>query len=157
MDTRYNERRPRRPKSRVIRREYILLRGHQRKNNRESGCLWQVWNNIIQSTCHIDTVQHYQRNLLRLWPQKLAVFLAQCWQLDPHPLHSHLQIRAHSSSSLSFFINHQNILPITPMYCSWKAINLSVWIKEICIQLVKLHIICSRMQSPGLLLNALPS
>ena len=49
-----------------------------------------------------------------------------------------------------FFINHQNILPLTPMYFSWKTINFSVWIKEICIQLVKLHIICSRMQRGNL-------
>ena len=26
---------------------------------------------------------HYQGNLLRPWPQKLVVFLGQCWHLDP--------------------------------------------------------------------------
>ena len=36
------------------------------------------------------------------------------------------------------------------MYCSWKAINLSVWMKEICTILVKLYIICSRMQRVSL-------
>ena len=67
------------------------------------------------------------------------------------PIHLcwYLQIRGLLTSSQSkyhFFINHQNILPLTPSYCSWKKNNLSVWMKEICSLLVKLHIIFFRMQ-----------
>ena len=35
-------------------------------------------------------MEHYQGSLLRPWPQKMAVFIGQRWQLDPH---SHVLIK----------------------------------------------------------------
>ena len=104
---------------------------------------------------------HYQGSPLRPWPQKMTVFSGQRWHLDP-PFtcaDKDLKIRGHSTSSQSknsffsliiktFCHQHQCIV-------HEKTINLSAWMKEICTLLVKLYIICSRMQRVNL--HARPS
>ena len=75
--------------------------------------------------------------------------------ISGHPIHlcwkRSLQIRGHSTSSQSFSsMNQKNILQLTQRIVDEKTINLSVWIKEICTLLVKLHMICSRMQRVNL-------
>ena len=104
------------------------------------------------------SIMHYHGNLLRPWPQKLTVLVGQCWHLDPcagppvlikisadnSPLNQ-LPVKSLFFSLIikTFCHEHQRIV-------HEKAINLSVWIKEICIILVKLHIICFRMQRVNL-------
>ena len=95
---------------------------------------------------------HYQGSLLRPWPQKMAVFRGQGWHLDPHspvlikisadkrPLNQLTVKKIFFSLIIKTFChNHHHIV-------HEKTITLSVWMKEICTLLVKLHIICSRMQ-----------
>ena len=72
------------------------------------------------------TLIHYQGSLLRPWPQKMAVFCGQWWHLDPHsPVLINISADNRSLNQFTvktyFFINHQNILPLTPSYCSWKS------------------------------------
>ena len=70
---------------------------------------------------------HYQGNLLRPWPQKLAVFFGQWWHLEPPFTCTQITISADKSPlnqlpvKIYFFIYHQNILPLTPTYCPWKS------------------------------------
>ena len=67
----------------------------------------------------------------------LAVFCCHFWLMHPTFICviKPLQIRTHLTSSQSkyifFFINHQNIVSLTLLYCLWKTVNLSVWILPI--------------------------
>ena len=77
---------------------------------------------------------HYQGSLLRPWPQKMAVFRGQRWHLDPpftcadKDLCRYEATQPAHSQKLIFFIIHQNILPLTPSYCSWK--KQLIWVFE---------------------------
>ena len=70
---------------------------------------------------------HYQGNLLRPWPQKLAVFFCQWWHLELPFTCTQITISADKSPlnqlpvKIYFFIYHQNILLLTPTYFSWKS------------------------------------
>ena len=78
-------------------------------------------------------VEHYQGSPLRPWPQKMAVFRGQGGIWTPIHLcwYRSLQIIGHSTSLQSkiiFLIIHQNILLLTPWYCSWK--KQLIWVFE---------------------------
>ena len=95
---------------------------------------------------------HYQGSLLRPWLQKMAVFRGQGWHLDPHsPVL--IKISADKRPLNQLTVKKLFFSLIIKTFCHYhhhivheKTITLSVWMKEICTLLVKLHIICSRMQ-----------
>ena len=88
--------------------------------------------------CNSRMKTHYQGNLLSPWPQKMAVFSGQWWQLDPPTPHSPLLIKIFADKkrplnqltvkNVFFFINHQNILQLPPRYCSQK--KQLIWLFE---------------------------
>ena len=102
---------------------------------------------------------HYQGNLLRPWTQLFSSVSGGIW--TPH---SPVLIKISEDES------PLNQLPVKNLFFSLimktfchkyqrivheKVINFSVWIKKICTLLLKLHIICSRMQKVNL--HARPS
>ena len=70
---------------------------------------------------------HYQGNLLRPWPQKLAVFLGQCWHLDPHSTELVKISAAHSTKSR--FIARPSIIQVGCPTCCYEvcALNHAKW------------------------------
>ena len=96
---------------------------------------------------------HHQGSLLTPWPQKMPVFSGQCGGIwtpnSPVLIKISADKRSLNQLTAKQYFFHQSskyFLPITPLHCSWKVINLRVWMKEICTLLVKLQIIFSRMR-----------
>ena len=100
-----------------------------------SGCLWCE---LYFARCAGGI--HYQGSLLRPWPQKMAVFRGQGWHLDP-PFTC-----ADKDLCRYFFHYSWKHFAFKTIILFMKKNNLSVWMKEICTLLVKLHIIFSRLQ-----------
>ena len=93
---------------------------------------------------------------------EIGRFPGQCWHLDlritcaDKDLCRKEPTQPVRSQKFIFFVDHQNILPLIPIHIVHeKAINLSVWVKEIRTLLVKIQSICSNMQRVNL--HARPS